>query len=121
MRALERFFRKLTLWLPENIGLASSAEKREAAMFAALSRMKDDSTLGPLLGQISARDIARLAELYEIEIRRNRGRKPKTRRNVERDRRIFAAREAGKSVKAIALDEGLSEGRVSQILSGPRP
>ena len=40
---------------------------------------------------------------------------------VERARRVHAAHASGKSQKAIALDEGISEGRVSQILKSPPP
>ena len=94
--------------------------ERDAAMAAALSKIFAKNPEHPF-AKIAAVEFNRLARLYEVEKRRIIARKPKNRRNVERDRRIFAAHAAGKSVKAIALDERLSEGRVSQILSGPRP
>jgi len=67
-------------------------------------------------------EFSKLARQYETELRRIQGRKPKKRRAaIERAQRVHDAAAAGMSQKAIALTEGITEGRVSQILREPRP
>jgi len=74
-------------------------------------------------GEIPANQFGHLADLYELEIRRIRGKKRK-RRNpdaIALAQRVHDAKAAGMKQSAIALKENISEGRVSQILSKPRP
>src|SRR5690606_3231053 len=67
--------------------------ERAAAMAAALSKIFAKNPEHPF-AKIAAVEFNRLARLYEVEKRRIIARKPKNRRNVERDRRIFAAHAA---------------------------